>query len=69
MGELKGIVKSWTKLYNTINLQLLDKCLYFKMDGDLLFAGKKNEGGILIMLKSKETKNLQVPYTSCTIHQ
>ncbi|KAL2923282.1 hypothetical protein RDABS01_014773 [Bienertia sinuspersici] len=60
MEDSKGKEQLWTKQFY-INLQLLEKCIYFKMDGELLFAGEK--GGVnSYNIRSHETKVLAKSY-------
>ncbi|KAL2921201.1 F-box protein CPR1 [Bienertia sinuspersici] len=60
MEDSKGMEQSWTKRFN-INLQLLERCIYFKMDGELLFTGEK--GGVnSYNIRSHETKVLAKSY-------
>lgn len=60
LEDVEGMVQSWTKRY-VINLQLLHKYIYFKMDGELFFAGEK--GGVSSYnIKNQEMKVLAKSY-------
>ncbi|XP_021775774.1 putative F-box protein At1g32420 [Chenopodium quinoa] len=60
MEGVENMEQSWTKRH-TINLQLLHKCLYFKIDGELFFAG--NKGGVnSYNIYNEETKVLVKSY-------
>ncbi|KAL2921057.1 hypothetical protein RDABS01_012548 [Bienertia sinuspersici] len=60
LEESKGKEQTWIKRFN-INLQLFKKCIYFKMDGELLFAGEKC-GVNSYDIKRQETKVLAKSY-------